>query len=79
MVGMPENLALPGFKTRVGFTNHKQFAAPPDHFAITVTGFGGFEGGKHFHDVSPWNRVVRNFTAGHCNGNKRLVSNSYYS
>jgi hypothetical protein len=43
-------LALASFEFGVGFADDIEFAPPSDDFAVFVTGFGGFEGGKDFHD-----------------------------
>jgi len=43
--GQPEKfeLALAGFKTRVGFANHIHLAFAADDLAVAVALFGGFE------------------------------------
>jgi len=56
-------LTLPCFEARIGFTDHKQFAAAAHDFAITVPGLGRLKRRQDFHSNDLRILSDRNFTA----------------
>jgi hypothetical protein len=56
--GVGRRSALAGFEAGIRFADHEDLAAAPDDLAVTVAGFGRFEGIQDFHGVIP--RTTKN-------------------